>query len=158
MLNDGLKMTTKTRRVSSRRFISSYYFPAPPFLFCARASVCLCVCVCVCTGTLCTLSLCVCVCAQDVTNKPWLQQKPAPWNNPNNNHDNFKFGRRILDNRPGENGPMTKDAKAAMRDELRGQMEAQIQEKKMAKEAYADGGMGAPPAGQPLRPSKTRPW
>ena len=35
------------------------------------------------------------------TAKPWLQQKPAPWNNPDNNHDNFKFGRRIIDTRPG---------------------------------------------------------
>ena len=36
------------------------------------------------------------------SHKPWLQQKPAPWNNPDNNVDNFKFGRRIVDERPGE--------------------------------------------------------
>ena len=72
----------------------------------------------------CFLCVCVCVCVCKQADKPWLQQKPAPWENPNNNHDNFKCGRRIIEERPGETGPMTKDAKAAMREELRGQMEA----------------------------------
>lgn len=91
------------------------------------------------------------------SHKPWNQQKPAPWDNPHNKFDDFKFGRRMLEEKPGEAGPMTKDAKAVMRDELRGQMEAQLHHKKVAREEYANGGVGAPPVGQ-LRPSRTRPW
>jgi hypothetical protein len=58
---------------------------------------------------------------------------------------------------PGEAGPLTKDAKAVLRDELRGQMEAQLHEKKVAAEKYSSGGAGAAGAGE-VRPSKTRPW
>lgn len=52
---------------------------------------------------------------------------------------------------------MSKDAKTALRNELRHQMEAQLHERKLAKEAYCNGGVGAPEPGV-MRPSRTRPW
>mmetsp|Transcript_792 Transcript_792/g.1858 ORF Transcript_792/g.1858 Transcript_792/m.1858 type:complete len:237 (+) Transcript_792:212-922(+) len=95
--------------------------------------------------------------APSPNSKPWLQQKPAPWNNPNNEHDNVKSGRRIIDARPGESAPLTKDAKTVLREELKEHMEAQIADRKHAKAEYVNGGVGARPVGQmPL--SKTRPW
>jgi hypothetical protein len=44
-----------------------------------------------------------------------------------------------------------------LRNELRGQMERELHNRKVAAHEYVNGGVGAPAVGE-MRPSKTRPW
>jgi hypothetical protein len=85
--------------------------------------------------------------APSPNSKPWLEKKVAPWENPDNQHENTKFGRRIDLAHPGEIAPMKKTEKEILRNEQREHMEAQLAAKRYAQSQYLNGGVGAPQAG-----------